>query len=106
MTVSLRQLPAEVVALGAVAAAGLLVVAGLVLGADLPIAWLLLAACAAITVPAVAWGLITGRFFEPLPFVDHRRPPAVARAVALPLVASALTVDARTPRISAASSDE
>src|SRR5262249_22581194 len=42
-------------------------------------------------------------FFEALPLVDHRRPSAVARAIARPFVDSARTVDAWTPRIPAAS---
>src|SRR4029453_4658534 len=41
-----------------------------------------------------------------LAFVDHRLPSTVARAVDLPFEASARTVDARTPRTLAASSDE
>jgi hypothetical protein len=53
------------------AAAG--VTAGLVLGllyaAGLPAPWVLLGVCAAATIPVAVWGLVQGRFLEPLPLL-------------------------------------
>jgi oligosaccharide repeat unit polymerase len=37
--------------------------------AGMPAPWLLLSACAVITVGVTAWGLLSGRFLEPLPVV-------------------------------------
>jgi oligosaccharide repeat unit polymerase len=49
--------------------AGLAVVGSLVLFAGLPVAWLLLAVCAAVTLPVLVWALWERRYFEPLPVI-------------------------------------
>jgi oligosaccharide repeat unit polymerase len=36
---------------------------------DVPAAWGLLGVCAAVTVPVTLWGLVSGRFLEPLPLL-------------------------------------
>ena len=58
-----------IVALAAVAAGGLAVTGAFVLFAGLPVAWLLLAVCAAATLPVLVWAVWERRYFEPLPVI-------------------------------------
>ena len=58
-----------IVVLAAVAAGGLALTGTFVLFAGLPVAWLLLAVCAAATLPVLVWALWERRYFEPLPVI-------------------------------------
>jgi oligosaccharide repeat unit polymerase len=58
-----------VAALSALSVAGVVVTGAVVLLGGLPVAWLLLAVCAAATAPVLVWAVWEGRYFEPLPVI-------------------------------------
>jgi oligosaccharide repeat unit polymerase len=54
--------------LGALIAAAILALS--LLAAGVPAAWVLLGVCALATLPVAVWGVVAGRFFEPLPLLS------------------------------------
>jgi oligosaccharide repeat unit polymerase len=57
------------VPLAAASAIAVGVTLGLLYAAGVPAPWVLLGVCAATTIPVAVWGLVQGRFLEPLPLL-------------------------------------